>query len=121
MLTPDRDHILDREGTTQPGKGYFEIPRWSTILKNSSKTRPFPARKVFQALFTHFGPQHWWPARTDTEMMIGAVLVQNTAWTNTEKAIARLRKARALLWAALHRMPPARLAELIRPAGYFNV
>lgn len=80
-----------------------------------------PLRAVYRTLLRHFGPQHWWPGRTRFEVMVGAVLTQNTAWTNVEKAIARLRSARLLSPERLHVTPHARLAELIRPAGYFNV
>jgi endonuclease-3 related protein len=80
-----------------------------------------PLRAVYRALLRHFGPQHWWPGRTRFEVMVGAILTQNTAWTNVEQAIARLRQARALHPARLHALAPARLADLIRPAGYFNV
>ena len=80
-----------------------------------------PLRAVYRALFLHFGPQHWWPGRTRFEVMVGAILTQNTAWTNVEKAIANLRAARALTPAHLHALPRAELARLIRPAGYFNL
>lgn len=83
------------------------------------KSAPIP--EIFTALHDRFGPQGWWPAETAGEMIIGAILVQNTAWTNVEKAIASLRAADALHWPALHRMTAPRLAALIRPAGYFNV
>lgn len=80
-----------------------------------------PLRAVFGALLSHFGPQRWWPARSRFEMMVGAILTQNTAWANVERAIARLRREGALTLAALHRAPLRALAEWIRPAGYFNV
>ena len=80
-----------------------------------------PLRAVYRALYRRFGPQHWWPARTRFEVIVGAILTQNTAWTNVEKAIKRLRTAKALTPERLHALPPARLAELIRPAGYFNI
>lgn len=66
------------------------------------------------------GPQGWWPARTPYEVMVGAILTQNTAWTNVEKAIAKLRAARSLTPRRLLSLGPARLAECIRPSGYFN-
>lgn len=78
-------------------------------------------RAVFDALFTAFGAQHWWPGETPLEVMIGAVLTQNTAWRNVERAIAQLRAADALDAETLLALPEATLAELIRPAGYFNV
>lgn len=80
-----------------------------------------PLRAVYRALLKHFGPQYWWPGRTRFEVMVGAILTQNTAWTNVEQAIARLRKARVLHPARLHALPHDRRADLIRPAGYFNV
>ncbi len=55
-----------------------------------------PLQPAFRKLLEHFGPQHWWPARTRLEMMLGAILTQNTAWTNVEKAISNLRSADAL-------------------------
>lgn len=76
---------------------------------------------TYRTLHEHYGPQHWWPGETPFEVMIGAVLTQNTAWTNVEKAIANLKAARALGCAAIMELSDTALAELIRPAGYFNV
>ena len=72
-------------------------------------------------LYDAFGPQHWWPGETPFEVMAGAILTQNTSWTNVEKAIANLKSAGNLTPEALHRIDLALLAELIRPAGYFNI
>lgn len=72
-------------------------------------------------LLAHFGPQHWWPAKSRFEVMVGAILTQNTAWSNVEKAIANLRRADLLSVDALLAVEPLELAEKIRPAGYFNV
>lgn len=77
--------------------------------------------KVHDRLFEAYGPQRWWPARTPFEMMVGAVLTQNTAWTNVEKALANLHDAGALDARALLRAPLEQVAQWIRPAGYFNV
>lgn len=76
--------------------------------------------KAYQALLKHYGPQHWWPAKTRQEMMIGAILTQNTAWTNVEKALSNLRKNGALNFQSLEKVSRDELAEWIRPAGYFN-
>lgn len=77
--------------------------------------------QIYRALRRHYGLRHWWPAETPFEVMVGAVLTQNTAWRNVEKAISQL-KARCLLTpAALRKVPKKRLAGLIRPSGYFNV
>ncbi|MEW5746016.1 MAG: endonuclease III domain-containing protein [Nitrospirota bacterium] len=77
--------------------------------------------KIYDSLFSFYGPQHWWPGETPFEVAVGAILTQNTNWTNVEKAIANLRKARLLSPKALRALPTERLAALIRPAGYFNV
>ncbi len=78
-------------------------------------------RQFHQAMLGRYGPQHWWPARAPFEVVVGAVLTQNTSWTNVEQAIARLDAAGALDPHVLDAMPPGRLAELIRPAGYYNL
>lgn len=75
----------------------------------------------YRAVLERFGPQRWWPGQTPFEVIVGAVLTQNTNWGNVEKAVARLVAAGALDPHAIDAMDPARLAELIRPAGYFNV
>jgi endonuclease-3 related protein len=78
-------------------------------------------RSVFDALLDHYGPQHWWPADTPFEVMVGAVLTQNTAWTNVEKALVRLAGRVPLTPTALIALPEPDLAELLRPVGYYNV
>jgi endonuclease III related protein len=77
-------------------------------------------RKIYRSLFAAYGPQHWWPARTRAEMIIGAILTQNTAWTNVEKALSNLRKNSALNFQTLEKAPTGRIAAWIRPAGYYN-
>lgn len=74
----------------------------------------------YDALFARFGEQHWWPAHTRLEMMLGAILTQNTAWINVEKALETLRKNGALDLDTLEKAWVDRIAEWIRPAGYFN-
>lgn len=73
------------------------------------------------ALLAAFGRQHWWPADSREEVIIGAVLTQNTAWRNVERAIENLKRANAIDWARLRDMPMESLAELIRPAGTYRV
>jgi endonuclease-3 related protein len=77
--------------------------------------------QAYERLLTTFGPQRWWPGDTPFEIMVGAVLVQNTAWRNVERAIANLRDAGLMEPRALYAIQPVELAELIRPAGYFQV
>ncbi len=77
-------------------------------------------QNVFQRLLAHFGPLHWWPADSPFEVVIGAILTQNTAWTNVEKAITNLRQADCLTPAALRHTRREQLEEWIRPAGFFR-
>ncbi|MEW6427421.1 MAG: endonuclease III domain-containing protein [Thermodesulfobacteriota bacterium] len=76
---------------------------------------------IYTTLFAHFGPQHWWPGDTPIEITVGAILTQNTAWTNVERAIANLRDAGLLDFASLLALPTGELAQYIRPAGYYNL
>jgi endonuclease-3 related protein len=76
---------------------------------------------IYDLLFTAYGPQNWWPAESQFEMMIGAILTQNTSWKNVEKAIQNLKKRDLLSVEALSDIPAPTLAEYIRPAGYFNI
>jgi endonuclease-3 related protein len=77
--------------------------------------------EIFHRLSRHFGHQHWWPGDTQLEMMVGAILTQNTAWSNVEKAINRLMEAKGLTLQALLHMPEETLERLIRPCGYYRV
>lgn len=74
----------------------------------------------YDALFRALGPQHWWPGRTRFEVIVGAILTQNTSWSNVERAIAALRREKLLSPAAIERIPLSRLARLIRSSGYFR-
>jgi endonuclease-3 related protein len=76
--------------------------------------------EFYNALFAALGQQGWWPACTRFEVIVGAILTQNTAWGNVERAIANLRRARMLSPRALERVSLARLARLVRPSGYFR-
>jgi len=76
---------------------------------------------MYDAMLEALGPSHWWPGETPFEVAVGAILTQNTNWSNAARAIANLRTAGALTPASLAALPDARLAELIRPAGYFRL
>jgi len=78
-------------------------------------------RDIYNRLFDRYGPLNWWPAETPFEVCVGAILTQNTAWTNVERAIIALKTAGILSPQGLRDCEPQQLAELIRPAGYFNV
>lgn len=75
----------------------------------------------YEALYGALGPSRWWPGETPLEVIVGAVLTQNTAWNNVEKAISALKAAEVLEGRALLELPEAALAELIRPAGFFRL
>lgn len=72
-------------------------------------------------LLAAYGPQHWWPADSAFEMMVGAVLTQNTAWRNVEQALGNLKRARLLSPERMEKLGVEELAALIRPAGYYNI
>ena len=76
---------------------------------------------IYQLLFNCFGPQHWWPGDTQLEIITGAILTQNTNWANVEKAITNLKSADLLSPDKLYDLNISQLAELIRPAGYYNI
>jgi endonuclease-3 related protein len=76
---------------------------------------------IYQRLYRRFGPQYWWPGQTPFEVILGAILTQNTNWSNVEKAIHNLRTNNLLTFEKLHRLDITELAEFIRPAGYYNI
>lgn len=82
---------------------------------------PFQPLQIFELLLERWGPQHWWPARTEFEVVIGAILTQNTNWSNVERAIANLSDLNALKPEAMSALCDGDLAEAIKPAGYYNV
>ena len=82
---------------------------------------PLPLPHIYDKLLNHYGPQSWWPADSSFEVMVGAVLVQSTAWRNVERAIANLKSAGTLSPAAIRDMSLHTLEELIRPSGFYRV
>ena len=76
--------------------------------------------QIYQTLLAHHGPRAWWPAETPFEVVIGAILTQNTNWSNVEKALDNLRRAAVLTPEAILALAPAELEELIRPSGFFR-
>ena len=101
------------------GRNYI---RTSAVAVDPPAIRPGkpPLDEYFNSLFTAFGPQHWWPGRTQFEVIVGAILVQNTSWANVELAIANVRGAGLLAAGAISKVPLHRLERLIRPSGYFR-
>ena len=100
----------------------------SHALSQSTPDNPFTPsvttqallREYYDALFAAHGPQQWWPGPTRFEIIVGAILTQNTSWTNVERAIRNLREARLLSPKAIRRLRSTRLAQLLRPSGYFR-
>ena len=76
---------------------------------------------IYNKLYDRFGPQDWWPGDTAFEIIVGAILTQNTAWANVEKAIYNLKKHKLLSSRKLSRTKPSKIADLIRPSGYYNI
>jgi endonuclease III related protein len=92
-------------------------------LVNTDRVRKDKEKKVrqyYRALYRAWGAQHWWPAETCFEVIVGAYLTQNTAWKNVELALANLRSAKALSVDGIRRVSLAKLEQLLRPSGYFR-
>jgi len=83
--------------------------------------RKLDLARTYKILYRHFGPQHWWPGDSPFEIAVGAILTQNTNWSNVEKAIANLKAADVFSPRKMYRLPEKKLAALIRPSGYYNV
>ncbi|OGP96599.1 MAG: endonuclease [Deltaproteobacteria bacterium RBG_16_47_11] len=77
--------------------------------------------EIYQKLYQTYGPRHWWPAETPFEVMVGAILTQNTSWVNVEKAIQRLKDKKVLTTNGIHGLSQPRLASLIRPSGTYRI
>ena len=87
----------------------------------NSHHKPDPAarlRRMYDALLGAYGPQHWWPARTPFEVILGAYLTQNTAWKAVERSLANLRAAGALTVDGLRKVSLSRFRRLIQPSGF---
>jgi endonuclease-3 related protein len=76
--------------------------------------------EIYRLLLASYGPQHWWPADTPFEVIVGAILTQSAAWGNVEKAISNLKQARVMTSMSLRKLPLSKLAKLIYPSGYYN-
>jgi len=76
---------------------------------------------IYKKLYSFFGPQYWWPADEPFEVMVGAILTQNTNWQNVERAIGNLKKNKSLSPGKMYKMPEKKLGQFIRPSGYYNI
>ena len=89
-------------------------------LAETNRSKEEQIRAYYRALFRAWGRQHWWPARTRFEVIVGAYLTQNTAWTNVERALRSLRACGLLSLDGIRRVPLPQLEASIRSAGYFR-
>ena len=90
-------------------------------MRSASQIRPQQmVRRMYRRLARAWGPQHWWPAETAFEVVVGAILTQNTSWTNVERALKQLRAAERLNVAGIRELPLAELEQLIRSSGYYR-
>jgi len=105
----------NEKGISVPGP-----PGGGKIKLVSATVAPGVLGAYFDALHAAHGAQHWWPGRTRFEIVVGAILTQNTSWRNVEAAIGNLRKARLLSPLAIRRARFATIASALRPAGYFR-
>ena len=76
---------------------------------------------IYQRLYSYYGPQNWWPGETPFEILVGAVLTQNTNWSNVVKAINNLKARQMLSFDTLQAAAVEEIAECIRPSGYYNL
>lgn len=95
------------------------LRRAASVQAGAPDVQP-PLDEYFNSLFTALGPQHWWPGKSPFEVIVGAILVQNTAWKNAATAIANLRGQGLLTPAHIRRMPLRKLQRLIQSSGYYR-
>lgn len=95
------------------------VPSQSPNGAPSRDAQP-PLDEYYNSLFAAFGPQHWWPANSQFEIILGAILTQNTSWNNVESALTKLREAKLLSPEAIEKVPLRRLERLIRSSGYYR-
>uniref|UniRef100_A0A7V4N2N9 Endonuclease III domain-containing protein n=1 Tax=Thermodesulfobacterium geofontis TaxID=1295609 RepID=A0A7V4N2N9_9BACT len=77
--------------------------------------------EIYEKLFSHFGPQNWWPADTSFEICVGAILTQNASWKNVKKAIDNLKKKNLLNPFKIYEIPLETLSQIIKPSGFYNI
>ncbi len=125
---PSKSRVLTLNRTLCRGKRSRLGPDWFRFgvaervgpHERGMQAQP-PLDEYFNSLFTALGPQHWWPGKTPFEVIVGAILTQNTSWKNVELAIANLREEGLLSLAGIERANPRHLAKLLRPSGYFRM
>lgn len=101
-------------------RGVRATPRAADIFRLNPFALAPRLMKTYEELLSIYGPQGWWPGRQSFEICAGAILVQNTAWTNARKALDNLLRAGVDSVLGVLALSEAKLADLIRPSGYFN-
>jgi endonuclease-3 related protein len=95
-------------------------PLQATTARAAKDEAQPPLDEYFNSLFTALGPQHWWPGKTEFEVILGAILTQNTSWKNVELALLNLRAAGVFTPTAVERVHIRSLQALVRPSGYYR-
>src|ERR1700722_4951050 len=113
----------DGRDASIPGAGRLPrrpVFRTSAHMGHKGRKGHPPLDEYYNSLFTAFGPQHWWPGETQFEVIVGAILTQNTSWRNVETAIGNLRRENLLSPQAIERTHGRKLERLIHSSGYFR-
>jgi endonuclease III related protein len=106
--------VSPRQGWPQDARPRTKLPK---VVQPDAQA---PLDEYFNALFTALGPQHWWPGKTQFEVIVGAILTQNTSWENVELALTNLRTAGVFTPTAVSKIHIRSLQLLVRPSGYFR-
>jgi len=123
MATRNQEGKADMRSELEP-KAFEDT--WGRLTVDQFKQSPPGSTltslllSIYKHLYDHFGPQHWWPAETPFEVIVGAILTQNVSWRNVERALANLKERGLLTPESLAQVPEEELGELLRPAGYFR-
>lgn len=114
-VTSSAPHLAALDNSRVPLAKILSQPHQKFILRTGPRLIAY-----YKTLFDAYGPQAWWPGRTRFEVIVGAILTQNTSWSNVSLAIEHLRRNRLLTVSAIASVRPARLQRTIRPSGYFR-
>ena len=110
--------VLEPGATTSNYPIFAPTRVFKPIIAKKRTKQIYP---IYLKLYNHYGPQFWWPGESPLEVIVGAVLTQNTAWRNVEKAIRNIKLKKLLSIKKLTRLPVAELAQLIKPSGFYNI
>jgi len=111
---------IDAVGSKK-GRARYPVDSLPEATKGAGKSFAGILADIYRRLHDAYGPQKWWPADSAFEVIVGAILTQNTTWNAVEKAIARIQDRGLLSIPALHQTSIDELSHLVRPAGYFRL